>query len=211
MAVNNESAYDLQQLAATASKSEADAIRLFMACLLDCRSNGRRRPRQTDWSVVQCQLRCLLLKLPNRFTFNFLYICERTEKTGDSEEYIMNYSYSKGSRTFSPFLSAHQVNSTLEILLACGFFVKKVVTKGQVLQSTLILLRRLQAYEVPSLQGSCFAIIRSRLPIPVTDEVLSKTRLPKILYQDITREGLLTEIMDKIHESESLTRIAEYY
>ena len=137
----------------------------------------------------ECELNRLLMNLPAKINLKYMsldfrpqFSC-RVDFISPLDSGDMMLRASKGS----------QVNSFLNILIACGFSVKKVQIWGQIEQSTSDLLKTLQSsnFKVPSLLDLSLASVRSRLPHPLTDEVLERIELPKTLYEEIKREKLL--------------------
>ena len=156
-----------------------------------------------DTASKQRDLHEKLLKLPPRFTFRSVYINDN----GDGKfnlNLLLNLKECSISAYF--FYSLPQVESLLEIFIACGCSARAVRCNGQFPQSTVTLLKRLEEKhaEKPSLQEIALASIRSALPLPLTDEVLRNTGLPPRLCKELILEDLLNDVMRHMENMENM-------
>ena len=179
---------DQQHITATTSQCQAEEIEKF---ILEITNYLNGKPRKEDWSTVERKLENSVMKLPPTFTVNHLFLYLR--RNGFCNVFFDCIP----GRILGTQIKSRQLSSFFTILLDCAIYVKELDFHGEIDQSTDMLQKRLQAsVEVASLQDLCFATIRSRLPLPVSDEILEKTDLPRTLYATIRRKHLVTDIMN---------------
>ena len=165
-----------------------------------------------DTASKQRDLHEKLLKLPPRFTFKSVYLYGRSEE--GKFNLMLQLNLNSEDMNMLWLFSLPQVDSFLEIFIACGCCARAVGYTGQFSQSTAVpqstdlpqstaaLLRRLQDAnkhaEKPSAKEITLANMRSKLPMPVTDEVLRNTRLPSTMCKELILEDLLNDVMRHI-------------
>ena len=180
-----------------AAERQAEEATKFIVAIVTC-LNQQHQPRKQRhekdpyWPTIQSQVHESLMKLPARINLDFLLLYMKQNSC--SLMFACNTGTYPGS-----VLRNDKVNNFLNILIACGFSVKKVSTHNTA-QSTENLLQTLQSSrsEVPSLLDLSYTSVRSRLPQPVSDEVLDRTKLPKLLYENVRREALLADVMENL-------------
>ena len=149
-------------------------------------------------SAIRRQLHTCLMRLPTRFTREFLALYG-----SGGEGYDMCIQY-PSMPIATGYMSVLQMNAMLDILLMCGASVKCVAIHGDIESSTDHLLQKLRDREkqdenkVLSLLDLSAARIRTQLPVPCPDEVLKRSGLPKALEEMVTREKQLTDILASI-------------